>query len=340
MQWKFTPGALLLAIVCFAFFPAYSQVTSDTTIPAAPPTDTIPSDTIPVTTQPAPVNSAADTVPTSVDPELLELSNSRNPREYTISAIKISGTKYLDEQLLISISGLSVGDKVMIPGGDDFSKAILNLWRQNLFANIQIFFTRVYEGNVEIEISVTERPRLSKYIFKGTRKSDAEELGKKTGLVPGRVVTENTKRSAVEAIKKYYTEKGYRGADVTVDEVNDPTKTNTVTVIFNVNRGPKVRINEVSFYGNESITDIKLKKQMKGTKEMTKITLHPSEKIHTYGTDKETTFKDYLADLGFLSITKTKEFLDPYFRFKLFSSAKFNETKYEEDKDKVLQYYN
>ena len=309
MQWKFTPGIILLAIIFVSVSPAHAQV----------PTDS---------------------VPTSIDPELIELSNSKVPREYTISEINITGTKYLDEQLLVSISGLSVGDKVMYPGGDDFSKAIKNLWKQNLFANVQIFFTKIQDGNIGIEINVSERPRLSKFIFKGTRKADNEELGKKTGLVKGRVVTENTKISAVQAIQKYYTEKGFQSAEVEVEEIPDATKTNTVTVVFNVDRGPKVRINEVTFYGNENVSDIKLKKQMKGTKEMTKFTVHPSQKKHTYGTDQETSFKEYENDLGFLSITKTKEFLDPYFRFKLFSSAKFNETKYTEDKQKVLQYYN
>ena len=44
-----------------------------------------------------------DTTPVSVDPALLELANSTIPREYTIAGITISGTKYLDQQLLISI---------------------------------------------------------------------------------------------------------------------------------------------------------------------------------------------------------------------------------------------
>jgi outer membrane protein insertion porin family len=323
MQWKFTPSIYLLAFIFFVVSSARGQVQTDT---ISKPVSTNISNT--------------DTVPTSIDPQLLELTTSKVPKEYTISAIKITGTKYLDEQLLVSISSLNVGDKVMIPGADNFSKAINNLWKQNLFANIQIYFTKVQDGNVEIEINVTERPRLSKFIFKGIRKADTEELNKKTGLVQGRVVTENTKRSAVQAIQKFYTEKGFQSAVVRVEEVNDPSKTNTVTVIFNVNRGPKVRINEVNFYGNESISDIKLKKQMKGTKEMTKITLHPSEKKGVYGPDQRISFKDYLSDFGFLSITKTKEYLDPYFRFKLFSSAKFNQKKYDEDKEKVIQYYN
>ena len=228
MQWKFTPGIILLAIIFVSVSPAHAQV----------PTDS---------------------VPTSIDPELIELSNSKVPREYTISEINITGTKDLDEQLLVSISGLSVGDKVMYPGGDDFSKASKNLWKQNLFANVQIFFTKIQDGNIGIEINVSERPRLSKFIFKGTRKADNEELGKKTGLVKGRVVTENTKISAVQAIQKYYTEKGFQSAEVEVEEITDATKTNTVTVVFNVDRGPKVRINEVTFFGNENVSDIKLK---------------------------------------------------------------------------------
>ena len=258
MQWKFTPGIIILAFVFFVVSPASAQVNTDTLPPPAS-TDTVPvqplTDTLPAATQ-------ADTLPTSIDPQLLELSNTRNPKEYTLGKIKISGTKYLDEQLLISISGMNPGDKVTIPGGDNFSKAINNLWKQNLFANIQIFFTGLNNGVVDIEINVTERPRLSKYNFKGSKKSDNEELGKKTGLTIGRVVTENTKINAIDAIKKFYNEKGFQSAKVTVDEVPDRSKTNQVILVFNVERGAKVRINEVNFYGNENVKELKLKKQM------------------------------------------------------------------------------
>jgi outer membrane protein insertion porin family len=53
-----------------------------------------------------------------------------------------------------------VGDKVMIPGGDNFSKAITNLWGQHLFSNVQIYFTKLEGNKLFIEIHVTERPGL------------------------------------------------------------------------------------------------------------------------------------------------------------------------------------
>ncbi|MBS1973935.1 MAG: hypothetical protein JST13_06255, partial [Bacteroidetes bacterium] len=52
------------------------------------------------------------THPVSVNPDLLALANAKTPREYVIAGIKVTGTKYLDEALLISISGLTVGDKM------------------------------------------------------------------------------------------------------------------------------------------------------------------------------------------------------------------------------------
>lgn len=280
-----------------------------------------------------------DTIPT-VDPDLEAILTSRNPKEYIIAGVTVTGTKRYDEQLLISIAGFNVGDKVLIPGGDNFSKAINNLWKQRLFSNVQIYFTKLEGSNLFIEIHVTEMPTLSKFFIKGVRKSDEDELKPKTDLTIGKVVTENVKRNAVDAIQKYYTEKGNRGASVEITTVPDPSLPNSVILTINVSKGNKVRIDGVNFYGNEAVGEMKLKKQMKGTKEMTKITLFPTKEASPYGVNKVPSFNEYLNQAGFLSLTKTKEFLDPYFRFKLFSSAKFNEKKYLEDKDKVLDYYN
>ncbi len=281
-----------------------------------------------------------DTIPTSIDPELEGILHSKNPKEYIIAGVKVTGTKRYDEQLLISIAGINVGDKVMIPGGDNFSKAITNLWNQRLFSNVQIYFTKLEGSQLTVEIHVTERPALSKYFFKGVRKSDEDELKNKTGLVVGRVVTENVKRNATEAIQKYYTEKGFQSASVHIEEVPDPALPNSVVLSFFIEKGHKVRIDEVNFFGNEQVSELKLKKQLKGTKEMTKLTLFPAKQASPYGENKRIEFREYLNDMGFLSLSKTKEFLDPYFRFKLFSSAKFNAKKYAEDKEHVLDYYN
>ena len=278
---------------------------------------------------------------TSVNVELENIFNAKTPQQYTIAAIKVTGTQSFDANLIVSISGLAVGDKVMIPGTDAFSKAINNLWKQNLISNVEIYFTRLIGKNLYVEISITERPRLSNYKFVGVKKTEAEDLVAKTGLVKGRVVTENMKRSAEENIRKFFVDKGYRNINVQTVEKQDTSISNSVLLTFVVDKKNKVKVNEIVFGGNDNVPDAKLKKQMKGTKEMSRFTLNPAKVTNPFDSSKNgsISFKEYLNENGYLSPSKTKDLLDPYFRFKL-ASAKFNDKKYAEDKNKILDYYN
>ncbi|MCW3117572.1 MAG: hypothetical protein JWM28_1654 [Chitinophagaceae bacterium] len=280
------------------------------------------------------------TNPTSVDPKLIEWENAKAPKEYTISHISISGIKYLDTAIVLSISGLQVGDKITHPGGNNFSKAISNLWRQKLFSGVQIYVTSIDGDNIGIELSVQERARLGNFKFIGVKKSDADDLTTKIQLTKQTIITENTRRRAVEVITKFYADKGYKNVKVRIEEKADPQFANSNSLTFYVDRGKKVKINDVNFYGNENISVLKLKKQMKGTKETGRLTLYPPDDKSPYGARKKETFKEYLKDFGFLSGTKTLNFLDPYFRFKFFNGAKFDQKKYDEDKEKVLDYLN
>ncbi len=275
----------------------------------------------------------------SIDVNLENIYSQKSPRRYKVANVSIAGNKFFDQALLLSIANINVGDEIVIPGGDQFARAINNLWKQNYFSNVEIYLTKLEGTNIHVEISVTERPRLSSFIFKGIPKSQAEDLTPKVGLVKGRIITENMRRSAKEAIEKYYADKGFRSVKTEIQETKDPKTENALTMTLVIDKGTKVKINDISFAGN-TVPESRLKKQMKGTKEKTRITLNPPADNNAAADSNHTTFGNYLRDIGFLSFTKTKEALDPYIRLKLLTSAKFNLKKYEEDKEKILGYYN
>ena len=277
---------------------------------------------------------------TSIDADLMNLYNQKTPKKYKVASVKVSGNKFFDESLLLSIAGINVGDEISIPGGDQFAHAINKLWGQNYFSDVEIYITRLEGKNIDIEIAVTERPRLSKFNFKGIRKGEGDDLKSKTGLVPGRVITENMKITAVEAIKRFFFDKGFRSVKVNIEEVKDASSDNYLNLNFVINKGTKVKINQINFAGNDNVDAAKLKRQMKGTKEMTRITLFPTSDTGGFINPRRYTFSDYLHDKGFLTYSKTKKVLDPYLRLKLFTSAKFDDKKYASDKDNVVQYYN
>ncbi len=286
-------------------------------------------------------SAQVDSTPVSVNPKLLEIFNAKPPKDYIIGGIVVTGSKSFDQNLIISISGLAIGDKVLIPGTDVFSKAITKLWKQNLIADIQVLFTNLIENKLYVELAITERKRLADFKFIGIKKGEKDDLETKVGLAKDRVVTENMKVSAVEIIQKFYEDKGYGNVTVQIKEENAANVANAVTLTFTIVKGNKVKVNTLNFANNDKISDNKLKGQMKGTKEMSRFTLYPIKYTSPFGdTAKLYTAKKYLNDMGFLTISKTKEFIDPYFRFKFFKSAKFNPKKYQEDKEKLIDYYN
>jgi outer membrane protein insertion porin family len=279
-----------------------------------------------------------DTAITSIDADLINLFNQKTPKKYKISGITVTGNRFFDENLLISIANLNVGDEVSIPGGDQFSKAITKLWAQNYFSDVAIYITKVVGKEIEIEIAVTERPRLSNFYFKGIPKSQADDIRGKTGLVPNRVVTENMKITASEVIKKFFAEKGYRETIVKIAEKKDSSRNNTLSLEFSIDKGPKIKINNINF-GDVTVEAAKLKKQLKGSKEKSRFTLFPQSDIGKIVIPDRYTFDEYMKEKGFLTFTKTKKVLDPYIRIKL-SSAKFDQKKYTEDREGLLEYYN
>ncbi|MCC7378269.1 MAG: outer membrane protein assembly factor, partial [Chitinophagaceae bacterium] len=189
----------------------------------------------------------------SVDPALLGIFNAKTPKEYTIADITVTGTKAFDANLIISISGLAVGDKVIIPGTDVFSKAITKLWRQNLISDVEISFTKLEGTNLYVQIDVKERPRLASYKFVGIKKGEKDDLEPKMALTKDRVVTENMKLSAIEVIRKFYYGKGFRNVDIQLTEEQVPGMNNAIALTFYIKKGHKVKVNSINFSGNENI---------------------------------------------------------------------------------------
>ncbi len=189
-----------------------------------------------------------------------------SPRQYTIGGITVSGTKYLDKRVLTSLSGLTVGDTIMVPG-EAITLAIENLWDQGLFSTVDIKATKVLDEKIFLNISLQERPRLLKFALKGIRKGEANDIREKIKLIKGKVVTDNLKISTINTIKDHFIDKGFYNVAVDVTEETDSVLKNNVILTFKVNKKKKVKINKILINGNTKVKAGKLKRQMKETKE-------------------------------------------------------------------------
>lgn len=218
-------------------------------------------------------------------------------KEYEIGGIRITGSENLDRQVITLISGLQIGEKITLPG-DATTKAIENLWRQKLFDNIGIYVNEVKGDVVFLEIRLRELPKLSKYGIRGLKKSKRDDLREELNLNSGAIVTENLLVNTRNKARKFFVDDGYLNAEVQVIKKPDTNRSNQVIVDIIVDRGERVKIRNINFIGNESISDRTLRKAMDETKRSRPWNIFKSSKLikDLYEDDKKLIIEAYNSE--------------------------------------------
>ena len=189
------------------------------------------------------------------------------PKEYVIGGIEVDCSEYTDKNVIKLLSGISAGEKIQIPG-DKISEVIKNLWKQSLFEDVKVSLVKIIGNDVFLKIAVIEKPKLSKFSFRGkVKKNDADEIRGKIRLVREKVVTDYTLGYIKNIVKDFYVNKGFN--HTTVDITTEPdrlAKTPHVIVYINVDKGKKVRIQDLNINGNTIVKSWKLRSKMKDSK--------------------------------------------------------------------------
>ncbi len=258
--------------------------------------------------------------------------NYANPAEYTIAGIEVTGLQILDKNAMISISGLKIGDKIKIPG-DDISSAIRKIWKYGLVGDISILVDRIEGSDVYLIIELAERSRLNAFSFSGITKGQESGLKEDLNLIRGKIVTDAMIRNTQTAVKKYFVKKGFLNTEVRITQELD-TLNDGITLRIHVDPKSKVKINDISFEGNESIDDGALKKRLKKTKEYPRFTLHRTLLSTILRPGK---LRGESADVGWRGV---KAFINDNIKLNIFASSKFIQAEYEEDKKRLIEYYN
>jgi len=259
--------------------------------------------------------------------------NYREPKKYRITSLDITGTQYLDKNIIRSLTGIKVGEMITVPG-DEITKCLKNLWKQGLFGNVQIFASKIQDDSIALVIDVVEKPRLNEIVIKGLKKGDREDIKKKLDVLRGKPITDALKLNIKNTIADQFEDKSYLRPIIDVVEKKDEGLINSSSIVVNVDKGNKVKINEIIFNGRENGELAKMRKTMKNTRERTKIDL----RVHD-GRNRKQKAKDALYTLANLNSNSVKSFFAERFRI-TFKGSKFNERKYEDDKQKLIDYYN
>lgn len=234
-------GLLLILAAGPASISAFAQ--SNSSVPV-PPLDAVAGDTV-------------------YNPEIIY---SPIPRTYEIAGISVSGISHVEDYVIIGYSGLSVGERIDIPG-DAISNAVKRFWRQGLYSKVQISIEKMLGDKVWLNISLRQQPRMSELRFDGVKGGEKKDLQERLGMVPGQQLSPNIVARVKQIVENYYSAKGFKNAAVRIIQQPDLSKENLEIVTISVDRKNKVKVHKIYIDGNEVLSDAKVKRSMKKTNE-------------------------------------------------------------------------
>ena len=189
-------------------------------------------------------------------------------RTYVVDSIKVSGLKSFNAQTVISYSGLRKGQKISVPG-EQVSEIINKLWGLELFSDVNFYVTKVNGEKIDLEIEIEELPTLTDVKVNGLKKGKIETIIKDTELTAGKKLSESFLTNTKNYIENKYKKDGFLNTKVTLNTILDTVGKNTYKMVVNVDRGPRVKIDNINFEGNEIFKSSKLRSKLKNTKHKT-----------------------------------------------------------------------
>lgn len=218
-----------------------------------------------------------------------------NGKEYILADVDVTGKFQYNKQTVVTFTGLEKGQKIIVPGSD-VSAAIKKLWKLGLFKDVNIYVNKIQNDSIYLELELYELPKLADVKIQGVKKGKVEELLKETDLKKGKIVNENLLTTTKNYIENKYRKDGFYNTKVVINTIPDSIDTQ-VKLVVNIDKGDKVKVKSIDFTGNNQLSDTKLRKAFKNTKQKNPIRIFKRSK---YIKDK---YKEDLASV----IDKYKE---------------------------------
>ena len=213
------------------------------------------------------------------------------PKKYIVGGVGVEGNQYFNEHQIIQLTGMQPGQEIIVPG-DDVTGIVKRLVAQRYFEDVAVVIDSLSASadTAWFKVCIRERPRVSRWTYSGVKSGEKKDLQERLNLRPGREYSDYVKNTSIDIIKRYYKEKGYLKVDVDAQVVRDSMIRSAIRVNFAVDRGPKVRIKNINFYGNEHVKERKLAKNMHETHSNKWYNFFKSKKFKEkeYETDRKT----------------------------------------------------
>ncbi len=177
-----------------------------------------------------------------------------NEQNQNIDAIKVEGNRTIETLTIRNQIKTQVGDALNRRG---LRQDLAAIFKTGFFRDVKIDVTEA-EGQLRVTFIVLEKPSIKEITVTGYDELGLDKILEKMEVKENTVLDDAAIAKSIQQIKMLYEENGYYLAEIKVEK--EEVSEYWVKLKFNINEGPEVRIEEISFEGNTAFTDAELRK--------------------------------------------------------------------------------
>ncbi len=166
---------------------------------------------------------------------------------YKANEIKINGLTQISDKIAVEVLGISKGDTYT---SNDINDALKRFYEFNYFSDI-----KVYNKKNILQLDFIEKPFIINIEMKGykTKGDDLEFLLELMNIKKGNMYSPQRVTNAKKILSDQLKDEGFIHSviEVNVEKINEQS----VSIIFNVNKGDEIIIKKVSYIGAKNLTD-------------------------------------------------------------------------------------
>jgi outer membrane protein insertion porin family len=174
-----------------------------------------------------------------------------------VNSIEIRGLKRIEEAAVKSKITQKVGEPL---ASEKTTNDIKNIYKMGYFDDVKVDI-EPFEGGVKLVYLIKEKPIVIRIEFQGNEKLEDSKLREKITITPNSIADTVLIQDNADKLKAFYAEEGYYLAKVVpvIKKISD----DEVSLTYQIEEGPKVKIKNIVIEGNKALSKREIKKVMK-----------------------------------------------------------------------------
>ncbi|MBI5188860.1 MAG: outer membrane protein assembly factor BamA [Nitrospirae bacterium] len=173
-----------------------------------------------------------------------------------VNSIEIRGLKRIEESAVKPRITQKLGEPI---SQDKTNEDIKNIFKMGYFDDVRAEM-EPFEGGIRLVYIVKEKPTIIKIEFQGNKEFDDSHLKEKLTITVGAIADAVLIQDNANRLRTFYEEEGYWLSGIV--PVIKRISADEVSLTYQIEEGPKVRIKKINIEGNKAISTRMIKKAM------------------------------------------------------------------------------